>query len=275
MTTYKIGDFAAHLGVTPDLLKHYEKYNIISSEKRGDGGYRFYDFTQAPIILESKKYHKLGFTLREIEHLLYHAPIDFVVDSLTKRTDTLAAEMKDKQLVFKHAQNLCKVVLALKNQNFDGKWSIGKFPAFYFFPHSTGYNFAPNSKSALNHLSDWINFMPVVEQCARIFYDPKEENKLVFGLSINEEDAEALKLYVEDPVEKLAEGWGLVYQSTQPAGCAVEGDFIGRILRKPLQIIEKHNLTPNGDICLHTVFETVENGEKYYHRIIRIPLKGD
>ncbi|SDE98856.1 hypothetical protein SAMN04488542_104132 [Fontibacillus panacisegetis] len=35
MNKYKIGDFAVNLGVSPDLLKHYEKYNIISSEKRG------------------------------------------------------------------------------------------------------------------------------------------------------------------------------------------------------------------------------------------------
>lgn len=274
MEKYKIGDFAANLGVTPDLLKHYEKYNIISSEKRGGGGYRFYHFTQVPQILESKKYQKLGFKLREIENMLHHNPIDTLVDSLIEKTEALAEEISDKQLVLHYAQNLCKLLRELQDDNFNGKWYIGKLGSFYFFPHSKGYNFAPQSKFVRNHLSNWINSIPVVEQCSRISFNNKRYNNLTFGLSVNKEHAEALKLYVEDPVEEFVESWGLIYQSTQAGGSPKEQDFIKRILEKPLHVLEKHHLTPNGDILIRTLLETLDKGEKKYHRMIMIPLES-
>ena len=40
MEQYRIGDFAKYLGVTPDLLKHYEDMGIIHSS-RSESGYRY------------------------------------------------------------------------------------------------------------------------------------------------------------------------------------------------------------------------------------------
>ena len=39
MKEYRIGEFAKYLGVTPDLLKHYEDQGIIRPS-RSDSGYR-------------------------------------------------------------------------------------------------------------------------------------------------------------------------------------------------------------------------------------------
>lgn len=275
MNRYKIGDFAANLGVTPDLLKHYEKYNIITSEKRGKGGYRYYPFTQVPQILESKKYQKLGFKLREIKNMSQHNSIDLLTKSLIDKTEALAEEIRDKQLVLKIAQDLCVLLGELQKDNFDGKWYIGKIEPVYFFPHSKGYNFAPQSKSVLNHLSNWINTIPVAEQCARIDFDNKKYKDLTFGLSIRRENAETLKLYIEEPVEDYVESWGLIYQSTQVGGSPKAGDFINRILARPLHILEKHHLTPNGDILIRTLLETMDKGDRYYHRIIMVPLERE
>ncbi|WP_110931126.1 MerR family transcriptional regulator [Paenibacillus bouchesdurhonensis] len=275
MHKYKIGDFAINLGVTPDLLKHYEKYNIITSEKRGEGGYRFYDFTQVPQILESKKYQKLGFKLREIENMLNHESIDALVDSLSEKTEALAEEISEKQLILTYTQNLCKLLRELQEDNFDGKWFIGKIDSFYFFPHSNGYKFIPQSRSALNHLSHWINSIPFVEQCARITSNKNKYNDLIFGLSINKDHAKALKLYVEDPIEEFVESWGLIYQSTQVGGSPRKQDFIHRTLNKALDILEKHHFTPNGDILIRTLLETLDKGTKYYHRKITIPLESE
>ncbi|WP_091227527.1 hypothetical protein [Fontibacillus panacisegetis] len=94
---------------------------------------------------------------------------------------------------------------------------------------------------------------------------------MTFGLPINKEDAKALKLHIEDPVEEMAECWGLIYQSK----LAKEQDFINRILERPLHLLEKHHLIPNGDILIRTLLETFDKGKKYYHQIILIPLKSE
>ena len=41
MPMYSIGDYAKYLGVTPDFLKHYEQFRIVSSKPR-ENGYRYY-----------------------------------------------------------------------------------------------------------------------------------------------------------------------------------------------------------------------------------------
>lgn len=272
MGKYKIGDFAAQLGVTPDLLKHYEKYNIISSEKQGEGGYRFYDFTQSTLILESKKLQRLGFSLREIENLLHRASSNLLVESLTEKIESITEEIKDKQLILKHAQYLRKIAQAIKNDSFNGDWYIGELPSYFFFPHSMGFDFKINSPSVLSGLSDWINSIPVTVQCAHIHKDPSGYSKLTHGLYADVDDAEDVGLYIKDPVKKVPAGWGLIYHSTQPAGNGDEQGFITRILETPFDIMEKHNFICKGDICVLTLLETIENNVRYLHRIIMIPL---
>ena len=52
---YRIGDYAKYLGVTPDFLKHYEQFRIVSSEQK-ENGYRYYPFGQSYKILELGRY---------------------------------------------------------------------------------------------------------------------------------------------------------------------------------------------------------------------------
>ena len=48
---YRIGEFAKYLGVTPDLLKHYEDQGIIRPS-RSDSGYRYYPFNTTMLLIE-------------------------------------------------------------------------------------------------------------------------------------------------------------------------------------------------------------------------------
>ena len=50
---YRIGEFAKYLGVTPDLLKHYEDQGIIRPS-RSDSGYRYYPFNTTMLLIECR-----------------------------------------------------------------------------------------------------------------------------------------------------------------------------------------------------------------------------
>ena len=52
MEQYRIGDFAKYLGVTPDLLKHYEEVGILRPQ-RSESGYRDFPFNAASVMIES------------------------------------------------------------------------------------------------------------------------------------------------------------------------------------------------------------------------------
>ena len=66
---YRIGEFAKYLGVTPDLLKHYEDQGIIQPT-RSDSGYRYYPFNTTMLLIECIRLRNYGMTLREIREIL-------------------------------------------------------------------------------------------------------------------------------------------------------------------------------------------------------------
>ena len=67
---YRIGDYAQKMGVTPDLLKHYEKMKLIHAYTE-DNGYRYYPFTESIPLLESLSLRNYDLSLQEIHELLY------------------------------------------------------------------------------------------------------------------------------------------------------------------------------------------------------------
>ena len=40
---YKIGEVAALLGLTPEAIRHYERFGIIEPHKDGQSAYRYFD----------------------------------------------------------------------------------------------------------------------------------------------------------------------------------------------------------------------------------------
>ena len=75
MEKYRIGEYAKYLGVTPDLLKHYEDMGIIQSA-RSESGYRYYAFQTTLFLIECIRLRNYGLTLREIQEILNRHSMD-------------------------------------------------------------------------------------------------------------------------------------------------------------------------------------------------------
>ena len=67
---YRIGPYAYYLGVTPDLLKHYEQFQLVESVP-SESGYRYYPFSQSPGLLCAMTLRGYGIPLKEIDVLLH------------------------------------------------------------------------------------------------------------------------------------------------------------------------------------------------------------
>lgn len=64
--TYRMGEFSKRLGVSRDLIKHYEKQGILTSRREKNNQYRYYYHAQYPSILISRKLQNVGYSLREM-----------------------------------------------------------------------------------------------------------------------------------------------------------------------------------------------------------------
>ena len=53
---YRIGEYARYMGVTPDFLKHYEQFGLITPSV-AENGYRYYPFRESSRLLDLSLIH--------------------------------------------------------------------------------------------------------------------------------------------------------------------------------------------------------------------------
>ncbi len=272
MTTYKIGDFANYLGVTPDLIKHYEKYNIIQGIKNEQTNYRYYSFWQSSNILFSKMYQNMGFTLKEISHLISDATTEEYFLELNSKANILK-EAIEKQEYFLHSINkIIEYEEEIVNNKFNGSWEIRNCKDFYFLSHSENCKYSQELMSGLE-VQQWINMLPITSLCTKIGIKDGVDESIYFGLSVSAKCAKKFGFDLSSPIEKVLGTKVLVYKSRT---IAIKEDPImlsGRILKDPYELIEKHNFKINGDIFIKTLFQTIENNESVIYRLMYIPIE--
>lgn len=66
---YRIGEFARHMGVSPDILKHCESLGRLSFT-RASNGYRYCDFAEVARVVRAKSQVMLGLPLRHVDETL-------------------------------------------------------------------------------------------------------------------------------------------------------------------------------------------------------------
>jgi len=67
---YKIGDVARILGISPDLLRYYEKKGVVSPEKDESNDYRYYDSWDINFLLDCLWFKNYGFSIEQIADMV-------------------------------------------------------------------------------------------------------------------------------------------------------------------------------------------------------------
>ena len=197
MREYRIGEFANYLGVTPDLLKHYEDQGLLRPS-RSESGYRYYPFNQSVLLMECIRLRNYGLTLREVKDILTDHAL----------TDAQVAERLDGKLRQARAQRNFQELLEQERRDFldwrepltaqETDWEIRTCKAMCFLPHTDGYDFLKDER-IYQLLKTWMNAIPLVKSAMRI----GEDGRFVWGLLTEERMAQRLELPVNEVVEHL------------------------------------------------------------------------
>lgn len=199
---YRVSDFARYLGVTPDLLKHYEEVGLITPV-RTNAGYRIYPFWDAPILMECARLRNYGFTLKEIRDLLNpeegsrasDAPQDSL-DVLSEKAAVLERSAAKKTVLVEDYRRLRCFAETLEGK--EGDWEIRRSREALFLPHSQGRAFLEDP-AIYELIRPWMDAFPIVRSTLQV----KEGEMPVWGLSIETDDAVRLGLPVNDVCERL------------------------------------------------------------------------
>jgi MerR family transcriptional regulator, copper efflux regulator len=65
-----IGQAAEASGVSAKMIRHYEAIGLMAKARRTDSGYRIYDGNDVHTLRFIRRGRALGFSMKEIEHLL-------------------------------------------------------------------------------------------------------------------------------------------------------------------------------------------------------------
>lgn len=273
MKFYQIGKFASKLGVTHDLLKHYEKYGIIQSKRQGDGGYRYYPYTQVPNILSSKEFQNWGFSLREISTLLKGADVSDYYRILGNRVQQMEQEQTLKHRYLDSARHLLSQVSLIKEGKFSGSWSIEEQESSYYLPHSSGSDFELIDINE-HILASWIEHLSITSIATRVYqqHPGSPYNRLSDGFLVSEADAQRFQIPLTDCLIRIPRRKYLIYHSELPTGSRDLQEVIDSILREPFALIQKHCFSAKGDIYSKTLLKTQEEDRETIYRIVYIPL---
>ena len=192
---YRIGEFAKYLGVTPDLLKHYEDQGIIQPT-RSDSGYRYYPFSTTMLLIECIRLRNYGMTLREIREILaaHQLSTAAVSSRLAENVEHMKEEILLDEALTADYEEFLAWQAPLSERDFD--WEIRWSKPMAFLPHTDKYDFLQDPR-IYEILKSWMSYIPIVKSSMKA----ERNGRITWGLLVEERMIRQLKLPVNDIVE--------------------------------------------------------------------------
>ncbi len=269
---YKIGEFAKNLGVTPDLLKHYESFGLLEPTIINEAGYRTYSFPQSGLLLQCLRMRNLGFTLKEMKDVITDYDFEKIIDIINEKKEDLLkqdAEIQAKlryieylNTTFNHAKDPTKTHYCFQNA----------LP-FYYFDHTNEHDFIDDALTR-EVIKEWVPWIPIVESTYVFDSSDPECKHYNLGLSISCEAGDAIEIFKNEKVQRIDLGFCLInsYYGKDPRN---EHDFehwAKARLQESLDIVKEHNFKINGPIYQLNYTVNREDYNIWYTTII--PVKA-
>ena len=197
MKQYRIGEYAKYLGVTPDLLKHYEELGLLKPG-RTEKGYRYYSYKTTILLIESIRLRNYGMTLREITDILAKKQNDN--EAMDRRLcinmENLRQEASLDEALAHDYEAFLEWKASLSDR--DADWVIRWGKPMYFLPHTVQNDFLEDPRIS-ELLKDWMSYIPIVKPAMRV----DTAGAVTWGFLISQENHRKLGLPINDVVQVI------------------------------------------------------------------------
>lgn len=268
MKRYKIGQFAKEMGVTQDLIKHYEKYGIVVPEKDKDSNYRYYSIRQGERLIESKLYRNLGFSIRESADLILNQDLADIRAGLAQKRTQLEEESARLERYAQHIGELERACAAFDGP--DGTWRIGELPGFYFLKQTENQGFS-QGEDVQNRVNQWLEHIPITFQALRVPGQALQSEApfhYQWGVGLAAEQAQTLALSVDPPIVALPPAKYLTC-SVRLDGAAPVGRQVCASL---LKVMNRFDVRYGEDILGQCILKSHEKGHRWAYYLFHIPI---
>lgn len=213
---FRIGDFAKHLGVTSDFLKHYENAGLLKVH-HSESGYRYYTFDQSARIIEYMRLRNYGVAVKDMQQCLTDSP-KAVIEELNKKTDELKRQIDRLSAIVAEHERLKNWFESHRARPLD--WEVREVEPYCFLPHTDNQDF--NRDDRIHELmEDWVTWLPVTKSAMKIEITPAGmPNINHWGFAVAESVLKHLGIADNDALERMHFGKAFVCHF-----CGLEGAF--------------------------------------------------
>lgn len=235
---YKIGDVAKILGISPDLLRYYEKKGVVMPMKGKHNDYRYYDFWDINFLLDCLWFKNFGFSIDQIADMVKISSADHLDSLFVDKEDELHATIARCELLLRRSEEYRQDLK--KSHELLGVCEITDSPEYvrYLNRYTDNYDNSP----ALQKLShDWLGFMPCTHRCFEIAQEELMDEggkDYAWGLSLGMEYVKLLNVSTAPPVVHIPSHRSLrsVFKNSG------KGNFSPQLIRYMVDYCQEHDL---------------------------------
>lgn len=196
---YKIGEVSRILGISPDLLRYYEKKGVVSPEKDPGNSYRCYDTWDINFLMDCLWFKNFGFSIEQIADIVKIPGTGELETLLSGKEEELRETIKRCRLLLMrsehHRADLRKTETLLH------RCEISELPAGWRFINRVGNDYIEGRETS-RAAESWLKIVPFNQRCFETetaHICPGGEKSCRWGYSLTQQYSEVLDFVPEAP----------------------------------------------------------------------------
>ena len=199
---YKIGDIAKILGISPDLMRYYEKKGIVKPTKDKFTDYRYYDSWDVNFLIECLWFKKFGFGMKEISQIVSQYSYDTLQETLDKKCGEIQEEIEREKSLLECLERHKRVLEDSKSRL--GQCDIQDSPEIVLYLNR--YNFTYDESPDVQKMDQqWVAYLPYIRRCFDISQEDLNSGgtNYAWGFYMDMDYARRYRVKIEPPAFHL------------------------------------------------------------------------
>lgn len=267
MKTYKIGEIAKMLGISPETIRNYERKGMIDPYKEESTQYRYYDVIQINHLMNIQKYQRYGYTLQQIKDIMKNTSMLPLEMSLEEKQADLLEEAFYMNLRL-HSINE-NMQCMLQAQNAKQGCFMGKRPAMYRLSYQNKYEL-DTQEVVQQELVKWLKHadLPFMSGSTSALAIMNGTHAFDFGFCMYKQTAEYIGIK-ENAVVKYYDSCPAIlfyYEVNANSDMKASADMV-------LEYAREHGVEICGESVTRVIFANWKKEDYTISHLVWIPIK--
>ncbi len=265
---YKIGDVAKILGISPDLLRYYEKKGVVSPVKDQSNAYRYYEPWDINFLMDCLWYKNFGFGIDQVARIVAKSDYWDILAMMEEKDQEIESSIHRQELLLRRIRQHLREIRRAKDilEQCDLCYS----PEIVRYLNR--YNFIYDNSEELQDLShQWLQYMPLTHRCFEIGQEDLEHktDNYAWGFSLSMDYVRELNVPVAPPVVHLASVPSIHSVFTSSGKTA----FSPKHLKFMMDYADEHGLTVAGNAQGNLICSVLEDDKLTGYFEVWLPIE--